>query len=274
MLTINELLFSRGLSKDEKIKLVRHADKRFPLHNDYKFEIDKFLSYQCEQGRPVFHNCKFIISFLGEEGKKSRFIGVFKINGVKQLQNKNYFYDITEVNGFEDLKERAIVDWVSLPRAWHQWLDNVEAKPIIEILPSETFRNKSFSDYLDFILDFSELKNIIKNGDSFKEWHLMLSAVKGIYLILDKNTGNKYIGSAYNEGNGIFGRWKEYANTNGHGNNQQLKALLSKDKNYSRHFQFTILMTLPMTMTKNEVIKREQLFKTKLGTKSFGLNSN
>ncbi len=101
----------------------------------------------------------------------------------------------------------------------------------------------------------------------------MLSVVKGIYLILDKSTGNKYIGSAYRE-NGILGRWEEYVNTNGHGNNKQLKDLLANDKNHARHFQFTILMTLPKTMTAAEVIKREVLFKQKLGTKSFGLNSN
>jgi len=70
----------------------------------------------------------------------------------------------------------------------------------------------------------------------------------------------------------LLKEWKEYANTNGHGNNKKLKALLLSDKNYARHFQFTILMTLTMTMTKNEVIKREELFKLKLGTKSFGLN--
>jgi len=101
----------------------------------------------------------------------------------------------------------------------------------------------------------------------------MLGAVKRIYLILDKLTGNKYIGSAYRE-NGILGRWQEYVNTNGHGNNKRLKELIEKDKNYARNFQFTILMTLPKTMTSLEVIKREQLFKKKLGSRLFGLNEN
>lgn len=274
MLTINELLDNRGLSKTAKIKLVRHADKRFPLLDDYKFEIEKFLNYQSEQSKPVFHKCDFIVSFLGEQGRKSRFIGVFKINGYKTLPNKNFYYNISEVSGFDDMKERVIVDWVSLPRAWHQWIHQVDKKPIVEILPAKTFVNKAFTDYLDFVLDFSELKNIINNSDSFREWHLMLSAVKGIYLILDKKTGDKYVGSAYNEGDGILGRWREYVNTNGHGNNKRLKEIITVDENYSKHFQFTILMTLPMTMTKPEVIKREQLFKLKLGTKTFELNEN
>ena len=155
------------------------------------------------------------------------------------LKNSNnlFYYDLKEVEGFEDIKGRVIVDWISIPRSWHQWISNVEEKPIIEILLIDTFHRKSFSDYLDFILDFSELKEIIKNRSTFKEWYLMLSAVKGIYLILDKSIGNKYIGSTYRE-NGIFGRWEEYVNTNGHRNNKRLKELIDSDKNYSRHFQF------------------------------------
>jgi hypothetical protein len=273
MLTINELLYKRGLPKNAKTKFVRHADIRFPLYDNYKFEKEKFLFWQSEQSKPVFHNCEFIVSFLGDVGKRSRFIGVYKVNGFKVGANNIFYYDLSEVEGFEDIKERVIVDWASIQRSWHQWVSNVEEKPIIEILPINTFHQKSFSDYLDFILDFSELKEIIKNRDTFKDWFLMLSAVKGIYLILDKSTGNKYIGSAYSE-DGIFGRWEEYVNTNGHGNNKRLKELIESDKTYARHFQYTILMTLPKTMTAQEVIKREQLFKQKLGSRSFGLNEN
>jgi GIY-YIG catalytic domain len=273
MLTINELLYKRGLPQNAKTKFVRHADKRFEMYNSYKYDMDKFLLYQSEQSKPIFHNCDFIVSFLGDEGKRSRFIGVYKVNGFRKEPNNMFYYNLTEVEGYDDLKERVIIDWGSITRSWHQWVSNVGEKTIIEILPINSFHKKSFSDYLDFILDFSELKEIINNKDTFREWHLMLSAVKGVYLILDKSTGNKYIGSAYSE-NGIFGRWKEYVNTNGHGNNQKLKVLLGADKNYSRHFQFTILMTLPKTMTANEVIEREQLYKQKLGTRTFGLNIN
>lgn len=216
MLEINELINNRGLSRTAKVKLVRQADKRVPLLDDYKFEIDKFLTYQCEKSKPIFHKCDCIVSFLVEQGKKSRFIGVFKINGYWILPNKKFYYEISEISGFEDLKERVIVDWVSSPKAWHQLINKVEEKPIIEILPDKTFRNKAFTDYLEFVLDFSELKNIINNPDSFRDLHLMLSAVKGIYLILDKKTGDKYIGCAYNKGDGILGRWREYVKTNGH----------------------------------------------------------
>ena len=79
-------------------------------------------------------------------------------------------------------------------------------KEIIEILPPESFHNHKFSTYNDVVLDFKDLKDIIKSRSKFKDWHLMLSAVKGIYLILDKKTGDQYIGSAY--GDSLLRSWQ------------------------------------------------------------------
>src|SRR5712671_6542730 len=105
-LTIQELLFNRGLSKagDKKIKVVRHKQAGRDLYNDYKFNRESFLIYQAEQGRDVF-NCNYIVSFLGEEGSKARFIGVFKINGHVIAPDGSIHYNITEEEGFEDIKE-------------------------------------------------------------------------------------------------------------------------------------------------------------------------
>lgn len=50
----------------------------------------------------------------------------------------------------------------------------------------------------------------------------MLSAVNCIYIITDRKTGKNYIGSTYGK-EGIWGRWKEYAKTGGHGNNVTLQ---------------------------------------------------
>ena len=69
--------------------------------------------------------------------------------------------------------------------------------------------------------------------------------------------------------------WKEYVVTNGHGNNKSLKELIDEDWEYAcKYFQFSILMLLPKTVTSEEAIRKEQLFKQKLGTNSFGLNNN
>lgn len=100
----------------------------------------------------------------------------------------------------------------------------------------------------------------------------MLSSVAGVYLILDTVSGMQYIGSAYGK-EGIIGRWEQYAR-NGHGGNKQLMELLEKDPERITKFQYSILITLPQSMTKNEVINVEMLYKKKLGSRSFGLNSN
>jgi hypothetical protein len=101
----------------------------------------------------------------------------------------------------------------------------------------------------------------------------MLSVIKGIYLISDTKTGKLYVGSAYGE-EGIWGRWKKYVSTNGHGDNKTLKELIKDDPTHGNNFQFSILMLLPRTITADEAIKKERLFKNKLGTNSFGLNNN
>jgi len=82
----------------------------------------------------------------------------------------------------------------------------------------------------------------------------------------------QYVGSAYGE-EGILGRWKHYAKT-AHGDNQELKRILAADPEAANRFRFTILRTLPRTLTMNEVIEHEGRYKKKLGSRAFGLNVN
>jgi hypothetical protein len=79
-----------------------------------------------------------------------------------------------------------------------------------------------------------------------------------------------YVGSACGE-SGIWGRWRDYARC-GDGGNVQLRDLIKKDGAYPRNFRFSLLHILPRTMARNEVLKREQLYMKKLGTRATGLN--
>jgi len=266
MITVQELLFNRGLDKNAKIKLVRHKDQRQDLYNLYRTEYDEFLKYQNSQSKDVFRNVDYIVSFIGEDGNRSRFIGVFKITDRKTINENHFEYQMVRENGFEDLTERVIIVWKTAI-SWHQWIKN--QMEVIEIQAGLHYRQ--FTDYSDFILDFHELKEIVKN--QYSDWKKMLSITKGIYLISDTNSGKLYVGSAYGE-EGIWGRWCKYISTNGHGNNKMLKEQIDFDKDYAKHFQFSILMLLSRTVTSDQAIKKERLFKNKLGTNSFGLNSN
>lgn len=266
-----------------KVKLIRHKHNSsgHDLNILYKNRRDLFYLYQNFQGQLVF-NCDYLISFIGTNNTTAKFIGVFKVTGLydaKEHKEKykpflpeyknifdssKYYYSLEEVSGFDEFKDRITIDWRT--RSWHQWRD----KEIIEILPKGYV--KEFPGFLDFTLDFNELEDIISNSDSNREWRTLLSSVAGVYLILDNRTGNQYIGSAYGE-NGIWGRWKQYVQTK-HGGNQKLIELIEKDSNCFKKFQFTILQTLPKTLTAREVIEFEKKFKIKLGSRAFGLNSN
>lgn len=123
IIKIGELLKLRGLDINKRIKLVRHKDARQKQfingvevegnpYDWYRNDKDKFIAYQSEQHRDVFKNVDYIVSFIGENGTIARFIGIYKIEGPDNERNTNkYCYKITEVEGFDELKERIIIDW-------------------------------------------------------------------------------------------------------------------------------------------------------------------
>lgn len=280
-MNIVELLKLRGLDTKKSTKMIRHTD-----HKDYpvsKMTEEHFEFYQQCQGKPVFRRCDYVVSFLGLEGTKAKFIGVYRVEGEELLKRKpppenypcppvvedgGYFYRLEKVSGFEDIEDRAIIEWGGSARRWDQ---NLTEKKVVEILPQGYVR--SFPGYHDFILKFDELRRIVDSPDSNRVWHTMLSAVAGVYLIVDTTTGNQYVGSAYGK-NGIMGRWTRYSK-DGHGENAKLQELLSeRGSEYAANFSFTILQTVSTSLSRREVIAHENIWKDKLGSRAFGLNLN
>lgn len=144
-------------------------------------------------------------------------------------------------------------------------------KPVLEIQEPGR-RLPPFDDYLEFSLSYRELQDLFKREEAHREWRARLSAVGGVYLILAEGSGYLYVGSATGD-QGIWGRWREYA-ASGHGGNARLRALLRRDRAYPKGFRFLLLQVLPKTMARDEVLKREALYKRKLGTGATGLNVN
>ncbi len=280
MLSLKELLELKGLdcSRSRSIKLVRHKDKRVDV--EALRRTGHLETYQRIQGSPIF-NCEYVVSFMGLDGTQACLLGVFRVGGHRAVQPADLadlpcrdlvgpadlIYDLEEVPGFEDFKDRLVIDWGGNAISWHQWLTD---KPVVEIMPEG--RRQPFPGYLDFVLPFTELKTICENPSSNKDWHQALAAVAGIYLIVEEKTGLQYIGSAYGK-DGILGRWMNYART-GHGGNAELKRVLAEGRCVRENFRFTILRTLPKALTMTEVVEHESRYKEKLGTRAFGLNLN
>jgi hypothetical protein len=108
--------------------------------------------------------------------------------------------------------------------------DQYEDFEVVEILP-EPYTGRPFPGYEDIDLSFEEIETLVRN--SRLDWKAALESVKGVYLVTDKKTGKRYVGSAYGE-SGIWSRWCAYAAT-GHGGNVELRRLVkTRNLNYCR----------------------------------------
>lgn len=287
--TIQELLKGRNEEFEnadpKRIRLIRHKDARKvkiiggkeyrdSLYDIYLYENEAFMTYQSEQLVKRFKDVDYIVAFIGEESSASRFVGVYKNCGIiKMLEDykgeAHARFDLRELDGFELLKERVIIDWKN-PISWLQHYTNI--MPVIRIDKGITENNLPvFTRFEDVMLNYDQLKMIIESNN--QDWKSKLESCNCIYLILDKNTGKQYIGSTYNS-TGIWKRWEEYAQT-GHGGDTELKKLLDSDPNYAKkYFQWCILETLPLKILEEHAIDRESLYKRKFGTREHGYNNN
>ncbi len=290
IITIQELLRGRDADFDaaKTVRLVRHADTRKEkiiegkqvlgsLYQLYRYEKETFLKYQKEQNRKRFENVDYIVSFIGEKGITARFVGVYKVGNRVQSPYlaDDIICDMDIVEAFEPLTHRVVIDWGKSTVSWCQDYNTIP-KAVIRI--DDGFEDADgvprFISYSDTLLSFAQLKAVI-NSPLDNPWQTALKSVNCIYLITDKQTGKHYVGSTYGDG-GIFGRWEAYAATNGHGHNKLLTELLKKDEKHAeRNFQWSILEVLPLNITPDQAIDRENLYKQKLMSRQpFGYNDN
>jgi len=282
MLKLHDFLFDCGLPRDDETKLVRHQDPRWDVQR--LLSLGHLDFYQEHQSKPVFDDCDYIVSFVGQSYSHAKLLAVYRVLDRQEPTSFEmplgfpypnmplgpYRYRLERATGFEDLERRLVIDWGGSTRSWHQWLSTTKPKKVVEILPEGYVTE--FRDYDDFVLTFDELQRIINQPMACRDWHRRLAAVAGVYLITDQSDGGHYVGSAYGA-EGILGRWREYAKS-GHGGNVVLKKRVGADPNHARHFTFTLLKTLPKTLTRDEVIEQEAMYKAKLGSLVRGLNLN
>ena len=272
---------------ESRIKLVRHSGDVLPnsfIYNKYKGSVYKlyrtdyalFKEWQSEQSDSKMKNVDYLVGFLAEEGCECRFIGVYRNYGPKRATGNGFSeYAIEEVEGFEGLKDKVVIDWGKGTLSWMQnWQSTKNVRRIDQVNTGDDI--PYFIRYEDVILSFSQLQKVVED----KEWKSKLESLNCVYMILDKETGKQYVGVTYKDmkpgiKNGILGRWTEYAKT-GHGNNKLLVALLAeKGISYAdQNFQWTILETLPLNVTPKVAIDRESLYKKKFGTREHGYNEN
>ena len=279
ILYFSDVLRKVGLDP-AKVKLIRHAltDKGFKSC----YDKNMVLEYTRQQKSGFSKNYDYWCVFISGKGTLAKLFACYKVgNSVPDtsdvmpkdfphpewFQGENAYFDLEHIDLLKDYEGRLMIDWGNSARMWHQ--KGTTEKPIVAIQADE---KKVFSGFENLILTYDELKEIVENPTIYEAWHTALSSVNAIYLIVDRETGKQYVGSAYGK-DGLLGRWSCYVNSL-HGNNKLMKELICDHPERYHYFQFSILQILPKTATDDEVIQTESLYKKKLLTIPFGMNDN
>lgn len=148
--------------------------------------------------------------------------------------------------------------------------------------PNKSLGDNSFPGYRNVTIGFENLK---KKLETSNEWRAALSLRRGIYLITDKETGKRYVGSAYGT-DGLLGRWTTYIKSGydkdeletGQYPNKLLQELVrAKGMEYiKKNFQYSILETFTDDASTEYIISRESYWKNMMLSreKRFGYNAN
>lgn len=281
VLYFSDVLRKVGLDP-ARVKLIRHSlrDKGFKKCYDENMVYE----YTCHQKNNFSKGYDYWVVFVSDSSTFAKLHSIYRVCGsvpdtedripqglpaseAKEYSGQNSFYLLEAVDLLHEYEGKLIIDWGNSALMWHQ--KGTTEKPIISLLPDE---KKVFSGYEDLILTYDQLKEIIENPIIYEAWRTALSSVYAIYLIVDRENGRQYVGSAYG-GNGLLGRWSCYVKTH-HGNNKLMKEVVCNYPDRYHNFQFSILQILPKTLTPEEVINTESLYKRKLLSVKFGMNDN
>lgn len=201
------------------------------------------------------------------------FAGVYEVKKKKNFYEikEDVGYDLTPIPEYQNLYGRLVVEYKNTTQQLKRNAENVlNDIKVVELL-KKPYNGVEFEGYNNINLTFQELEIIIKNN--IDEWKRKLENVTGIYMLFDRSTGKKYIGSAYGE-NGIWKRWSDYIYSNNGGN----KEMLQLDNDYIRdNFTFTLLEWYAIGTDFDFIISRENYWKKVMLSRKidgYGYNDN
>lgn len=273
-LTFNDLLGLEGI-KPVEVVLVRHQDakrqtRKLSLYQVWKDAPETLEAYQAVQRRRVFEPGQLIASFVVTPRPENAtlFIGLYSVDQVETAPEGStnpvfgedisgwFRYALSRDERLASYVSKLRVAWGPGTRSWRQ-LATKQNKPVLEIR-QET--EPAFPGFAAFECDIDAVERLPAS------WVDTLRNVKGIYLLVDRETGKQYVGSALGQ-DSLWGRWLDYAR-DGHGGDRDLRRL------GRRPYRVTILQAVPMLAPDDDVLATESLWKEKLMTRQFGLNAN
>ena len=164
--------------------------------------------------------------------------------------------DLRASDALDDLRARLVIG-ATLTRAYVRLGENLPA-PVLAILEAGADAGAP-PDWDEFIVSGTELRALPPS------WAARLREWRGVYLIVDKSDGARYVGAAYGK-DILLGRWREHV-AHTHGVTRELS------RRNPVNFRFSILQLVVKTATPQEVIHLEHNWMDRLHTREFGLNA-
>ena len=206
----------------------------------------------------------------GERGTQSRFFMAYENRGELPAEGTAEVraYNLRASTLLDSLRHRLVIDWGPGAIRWAKLGPSAARLQVVEIADPTVV---PFPGYGGVLLTFDELRKVVADRQ-YAPWRSALSAVQGIYALLDARTGQLYVGKA-DGAQRILGRWSTYVK-DGHGGNVALKELGVKDPGPKQDFMFSILRVFDPNAPTTDVNAAESHFKRALASRQFGLNRN
>jgi hypothetical protein len=277
MLGFNSLLAAVGLDPSE-VRLLRHRhwpEYRRLMYQDAIHRDPRFERFQSGQVNPrvIDQICRAtaIAAFVVGPDGETVFVGLWRVMGSRKEHIPDPYIVPAEapqdgcarilLERMAELEQycgRIVIEWGGGERAWVQYADRQD-KEIIEL--RRRAEEPHFPGFSRFACGLHEVEALPAT------WLEALRANRGVYLLVDRESGAQYVGSATGE-DGFIGRWRCYAD--GHGGNAAMRELAYGPERYD----VRILETVGSGATYDEVCDLESLWKDKLGSRAKGLNRN
>lgn len=216
---------------------------------------------------------KFIFSLIDfyPETDMWLFGGIYEVLKRNNIPN-SHSYEIKEIDQYSKYIGRLKIKLTkpSRGRAFH--LKNHFDQMYVSEILNQPYSGAAFPGYENINHSFDSLIPIFKNEKP--DWKSALENIKGIYVIMDKSNGKKYVGSAYGD-SGIWSRWSNYIGT-GHGWNDELTKIITHNGfDYAKtYFQLSLLEYRSMKIDDKVIIGRENYWKEVFLSREHGYNKN
>jgi hypothetical protein len=274
VITFNDVLRSEDLDPGI-VRLARHQDHRDRDRSIYAVwksagGQDLLEQYQAVQKRQFFSVGEFVASFVvtPPPASDTLFIGLYEVRGMgtcpagqrDRLTGEDVSgficYELRPDHRLDEYRERLVVDWGKATRAYVQ-LASRQPKRLLALRDQA---EPPFPGFSQFCVDIRDITGL------YPSWQQRLREVKGIYVLVDKDSGAQYVGSAKGE-DSLYGRFSDYART-GDGGNVELR------RRAGARYQVGILQIVDQSLPDHSIEEIEGWWKRKLMTREYGLNLN